>query len=451
MKIKYILPGVALLCAMFVSVSAQTQYSLESCRAMAIENNQKIANSRLEIQSAEEVKKNAFTNYFPSVSASGFGFKAKNALLSSTIPEMNMEFPIPPALGLPIPSLPVTTPEMSFGFLDDGFSGAITMVQPVFMGGKIITGNKLANLGVDINKQKLRLSENEVLLQVETLYWDIVSLYEKGKTIDIIDRQLAALLADVELAYTSGLITINDVLKVKLKQNELKSAKLNLDNNIRLAKMALCRQIGTDMDRSDHFDIVIAEINEPRPPLAYYVDHRDALNIRAETHLLEKGVEAAKLQTKMKRAGQMPSVAVGATCFQHNFTDKWQRNGVAFVTVSIPVSGWWGGSHAIKKQKIEEKIAYNNMMDGMEQLLLQMQSARNELDHSYKQILISKESIGQATENLRISNDHYKAGIVKISDLLDAQTLLQQSRDKYVEDHSIYQKKLFEYLQVTGR
>jgi outer membrane protein len=81
-----------------------------------------------------------------------------------------------------------------------------------------------------------------------------------------------------------------------------------------------------------------------------------------------------------------------------------------------------------------------------------MQNVKNQLDIiAYKQILIAKESIEQATENLRISNDQYKNGLEKMSNLLDAQSLLQQSKDKYVDSYAAYQKKCFEYLQVTGR
>lgn len=153
----------------------------------------------------------------------------------------------------------------------------------------------------------------------------------------------------------------------------------------------------------------------------------------------------------MKRADYLPTVAIGATYYKENFIDDWNGNGAVFVSVSIPVSGWWGGSHAIKQQKVKEQIAYNDKLDMEEQLLLQMQKVKNELDNAYKQILLAKEAIEQSTENLRLNNDYYKVGTVTLTDVLDAQTLLQQSRDKYVETYSAYEKKRFEYIQVTGR
>lgn len=426
MKMKYIIMSLLLSLSGFY-LSAQTNYSLTECKRLAIENNRAIKNSDLNIAAATESKKEAFTNYFPTLSATGFGFKANDPFVS------------------------LDMGGTSIGLLEDGFAGAVTLTQPVFTGGKIVYGNKLAKLGVEVSKQQLRLSENEVLLQVENAYWELLGLHEKMTTLDVLNQQLTSLLKDVEVSYKAGLITNNDVLQVKLKLNEVKSNKVNLENGIALCKMALCQQLGLDIDTSDQFDIVRPDIDSPESPVTFYVNHRDALTGRAENILLEQNVDANKLYTKIKRADYMPTVAVGAAYMQNNMMDKWDGNAAVFVSVNIPISGWWGGSHAIRKQYINEQIAYNNKLEGQEQLLLQMRSVKNDLDNAYKQILIAKESIEQSSENLRLNNNYYKAGMVALTDVFDAQSLMQQSRDKYVDAYSQYQKKRFEYLQVTGR
>jgi outer membrane protein TolC len=410
-----------------IYLPAQTKYSLDDCKQMAIKNNRKIKNSQLEINAAKEAKKDAFTNYFPSVSASGFGFKAKDPLVA-----LNMG-------GAPI------------SFLNNGMTAAISLSQPVFAGGKIVYGNKLAGLGIQVSQYQSKLSENDILLNTEVLYWQLVTLYEKERTLDVIDSQLDALLKDVELSYKTGLITNNDVLKVKLKKNEIASKRVDLDNNIKLIKMSICQQIGIELTASDTFEIIVSDTEKVESPAVYYVDHKNALPNRMESKLLNKNVEASRLQTKIKRADYLPTVAIGATYYKENFLDGWNGNGAVFVSVSVPLSGWWGGSHAIKQQKIKEQIAYNDKLDVEEQLLLQMQNVRNDLDNAYKQILLAKEAIEQSSENLRLNNDYYRAGTVTLTDVLDAQTLLQQSRDKYIETYAAYEQKRFEYLQVTGR
>lgn len=416
-----------LLCIASLQVEAQDQYGLEDCKRIAIENNRKLKNSRLEIQAAQQLEKEAFTNYFPSISASGTGILPKDPLVSMSLAGM------------------------SLGVLDKGFQTGITVTQPIFAGGKIITGNKLADLGTEVSRFQAKLSENEVLLNTESLYWQLLSLYEKEHTLDIVDTQLDTLLKDVELSYKAGLITHNDVLKVKLKKNEVKSARINLENGIKLVKMSLCQQMGIDLAEADQFKINIPDIENVESPMNYYVDHKSVLADRMESKLLDKNIEVTKLQTKMKRGDYLPTVAFGASYYGENIVDKWRSNGIVFASVSIPLSGWWGGSHAIKRQRIQEQIALNNKVDTEEQLLLQMQNVKNELDNAYKQILLAKDGVEQSTENLRLNTNYYKVGTVTLTDVLDAQTLLQQNRDKYVESYTDYQKRRIEYLQVTGR
>jgi outer membrane protein TolC len=329
-------------------------------------------------------------------------------------------------------------------------------MQPVFVGGKIIYGNKLAGVGVEVAQYRQKLTENEVMLAIECLYWDLVSLHEKEKTLNIVEVQLDTLLKNVELAYKTGLTTQNDVLKVKLKQNEISTNRLNLENGIQLIKMAICQQTGLGIASSDSLEIVIPDIDSIKSPFDYSIEHAEALTNRMESKLLEKSVEAAQLQTKIKRADHLPTVAVGALYSKNNllknrFSEDWRDNGLVYVTASVPLTGWWGGSHAVKKQKIEEQIARNNKADAEEQLLLQMQNVKNELNNAYRQALLAKEAIEQSTENYRQNNNHYNAGIVNLTDVLDAQTILQQSRDRYVESYGKYERKRIEYMQVTGR
>ena len=409
------------------TVPAQQSYTLEQCKQMALENNARTKNSRLGIRSAEQTRKEAFTRYFPAVELAGFSFKAKDPVLSANMGGMPLEL------------------------LQDGWAGAVTLTQPLFTGGKIVYGNRLAALGVEAGKQQARLSDNEVLLSTEQLYWQLVSLHEKRQTLDALEEQLNTLLKNVEVSHRAGLVTLNDVLQVKLKLNDLKSKRINLDNGIDLAKMALCQKAGISLDAYRTFDIESPEMDEVASPADMYVDHREALSGRAENVLLEQNIQAGRLQTRIKRADYMPTVAVGATYYKQNLIDGWDGNGAVFVSVSIPLSGWWGGSHAIRKQQINEQIAYNNKIDGQEQLLLQMQQVKNELDDAYKQIAIAREAIGQAEENLRLNNDYYKMGMVNLTDVLDAQSFVQQNRDKYADAYTHYRLKTFEYLVVTGR
>ena len=105
----------------------------------------------------------------------------------------------------------------------------------------------------------------------------------------------------------------------------------------------------------------------------------------------------------------------------------------------------------MKKQKLSVRNAENQFTDQSQLLLIRMKNTWNSLTDAYKQVEIAIESINQASENLRLQTDYYRAGTCTMSDLLEAQMLFQQSRDKYVESYAQYEVKKREYLQATGR
>ncbi|MCE5226803.1 MAG: TolC family protein, partial [Porphyromonadaceae bacterium] len=185
-------------CCFYLSITvfggAQTRYTLEQCKEFTRNNNNEIVNSRLQIKEAEQTKKEAFTKYFPSVSATGSAMNASTGTM-----KMDM-------MG------------NTLSLMKNGVLGGVTATQPVFAGGNILNGNKLAKVGLEASKYQAKLSEEESLLLTEQYYWQIVSLQEKIKTIGYMETLLQSIRKDVDASYQAGITTLNDVLKVKLKQ-----------------------------------------------------------------------------------------------------------------------------------------------------------------------------------------------------------------------------------------
>lgn len=408
------------------TVSAQRTLSLEECREMALENNAKMKNARLDVEGAREGKKEAFTKYFPNVSAVGTAFKANHGMMDMSV----------------IPGL------LELSMMDDGLLGGVTAIQPVFAGGQIVNGNKLADLALEVSRYQMRQSEDEVALTVERYYWQWISLHEKLRTIEIVESLVGSLYKDVEVAVGAGVTTRNDLLQVQLKKNGVASDRLRVENGLRLSKMVLAQYIGIG---EDDFEIDFTLPAEVPSPELYRVSHEEALPTTLSYKLLEKNVEAARLQQKLKVGQYLPTVGIGAGYMYHDLLDKDRPFGMVFATVAIPISDWWGGSHAIRKQKLQVKAAEYSRQNANELLLVQMRKLWNELEESYKQVKLSEESIATVEENVRLNTDYYKAGTVTLSDLLDAQSLLQQSRDQYTGDYTAYLIKRTEYLQATGR
>ena len=153
----------------------------------------------------------------------------------------------------------------------------------------------------------------------------------------------------------------------------------------------------------------------------------------------------------MEIGKNLPKVAIGAGYNYHNLLDNDHTFGMIFASVSVPITDWWGGSHAIKRKKIEYQKAIEQRDDASELLKIKMQQAWNDVNTSYRQLDIAHRNIEQATENLRLNQDYYKAGISKMSDLLEAQLLYQQACDKRTDAYIEYQNSLLEYRMSVGQ
>ena len=408
------------------TMTAQRVMTIHQCVSDALQHNVKMKNAANDVEAARQAKKQAFTKYFPTVSAMGMGFMADDELI-----QMNMGG------------------GMELGLLKNGISGSVSAQMPLFAGGRILNSNKLAEVGVQTSRLQRRMSQDEVVLTAETYFWQVAMLKEKLKTVEAVERQLDKFTKDADAAVAAGVTDRNDLLQVSLRKNETRSSRITLENALTTAKRLLAQYTGHSGDSID----VAADMSGglPESPLTLYAEPSAALANTAEYALMEQNVKANRLQYKLSFGENLPSVAIGGGYLYNDFLDKSQRSWVGFATVSIPLSGWWGGSHDMKRKKLAVRNAENTLQDNSQLLVINMENKWNDMNDAYRQIGIALESIGQAEENLRLHDDYYRAGTATMSDLLEAQTLYQNSRSAYVEAYAGYQIKKREYLNATGQ
>ncbi len=434
-----------ILSAFTIIVSAQN-LSLDSCRAMSLRNNVAVKNAALDVAAAKEVKRQVFTKYFPNISVMAGGYHALNPLFEYGIDDVesaaardllhNLYYEYGAALGLP----------NSITLCENGTVVGATAVQPIFMGGQILNGNRLANVGVQASELQSQLTQEQIVQQVEENYWLIVSLHEKRKTLQQALTFLDTLHRDVAIAKASGLVTQNDSLKVTLKQNEMRSNLLRVNNGITLATMALCQTIGIDYAP----EIVLTDTI----PLAELLtenqtDLQTAVANRKETQLLALNVEAEQLRKKMAVGETLPHLMVGAsTSYGNPIFEKYSANGLAFVTLQVPLTNWWETAHKIKQQNYVIQKAENQRVDLMQKMQLETQQAYQNVQEAAAQIALMEESVQSGYANLQSAKINYEAGMTAISELLEAQTLYRQAQDQLTDAKIDYRLKLSIYNRI---
>jgi len=415
-----------LFCSLVLGTKAQT-VSLSQCIDSALVYNRTLQNAALEIEAAGEQKKEAYTKYFPQISANVTAFQAFDKFIKID------------AMGL--------------SELNRGYNVSLSALLPLYAGGQIHTANQLTQVQEDVCQLQLQLKEKAIREKVTENYWQICTIKYNLRTIAAAEKQLDAVMQQVQNMVDAGVTTKNALLQVKLRKHELASNRLKLENAAQTLLLLLSQLTGIQ-----NLDIAVPNVNATDEIPQMY-DVTLAVNQRNELALAGKAVEAQKLQIKMERGKNLPTLAVGLMGYNMGmggFSDQIKQmtktnftNGIALGTISIPISSWWGGSHAIKRQKIKLKETENNMLDVRENLRIDIEAAWNKVQEAYSQINIAKASVEESEENLRMHTEQYKSGTVTITDLLDAETLNRKSHDQLSSSIASYQIALTKYQLKT--
>lgn len=433
MKLRYKIITACVTGALTAGAAAQAQtapetvYSLEQCKAMALANNKEISMADNNLQAAKELKKEAFTKFFPEVSAGASAFRTHNNVIEYDVLDL-----------------------FTLGIINKGKAAGVWALQPVFAGGQIVNGNKLAKVGEEVARIRKEQSADNVQLQTEALYWQLVTLKAEKQTVESAITMLDSLSRQVKAAVDAGIVTRNDLLKVDLKRNSFMADKVDLDNGIELIKRLLAQQMGLGADARADVEGTVPEA-VPAYPSALQIAPSEALAQTTDHRLLVKNVEAKTLEKKMETGSHLPQIGVGAGWFYHDVFEQNHNFGGVMVTVTVPISGWWGGSHAMKRKSLALANARDELENLSQKLEIEMADKWDNLTAAHRKMAIASEAIVQSKENLRLSQAYYDAGMSTITDLLDAQTLHKQAQDDYVAAYGVFKLSEAQYLNATGR
>ena len=419
--------------------------SVQNCIDMALENNIELKNSQLEINKAIETKKEARAEYFPTVSAQAIAFDALNPMLTFGIDDIDnaqlrqilysLYAEYGANMGL----------DKEYSFVQNGVMLNAMATEPIYAGGRIRNGNKLAQLGIEAAETQTKVKEDEVRLQTETLYWQIVSLQEKVATLDQLDRLLDTLDKDLSGAIEAGLTMPTDRYKLTVKQNESRLNRKKLNDGITLLKMAMAQYIGTDWQTLTLTDTLGLETE----PSAYFQLVETAVAHRNESHLLDLSLKAEDLKKKMTLGEALPSLMVGGSANYHTVMENTKPNALVFAVLQVPITDWHKTSIKLKKHDLDTEMAENTRRDLTEKMQLQTNQAWFNLEQSWLRISMAETALRDAEANLKITEDYYDAGLVALSDVLEAQTLLKQSRDELTNSRVEYRINLVTYKSLV--
>lgn len=416
---------IALLCCAAFSLGAQDprlELSLEDALSAARQNEVQIKNARLDLQASQYQKQEAFAEYFPRVSAMALGFYAVNPMLEIGITDILGDNDFAWGVQQKAQELAgVYGINTTYTAFKSGYTTSLSLMQPLYAGGRIVNGNRLASLGVEASELQLKMQVRKTEEQIEKDWWEIASLEDKIENLEYMDLTLETLYSQLKDAVSSGLSAESELYQLELARTELKAGLKKARHGVRLLKLNLLNTIGADYECLDSVIFVRSEL-EVGTPESYYLDPEEILGNMEESKLLELQVRAKKLEKKMSIGECLPQLALGATAGYSDFYDKPRFNTIAFATVQIPLSDWGKTSRKAKRLETEIQKAENQRDFLGAQLRLLVDKQWMELDAAYEQWQVKQQSLESSRKLYDYAAANYSAGLIPLQDLLQAES-----------------------------
>lgn len=433
-KILAITLNLLLFCAPYLNAQDSLQYlSLSTVRSEALKNNEDMLRAQNNRQSVVYDRRAAFRSALPTVDASaGALFMGDQEIMGNTL------------------------------VMQGAYLAGFTLSQPIYTGGKITYGNKMAKIGLQCSDEQLRQIRAKVIADADNAYFTWIAVRSKVRMLEAYHAQIDSIMRVVETGVNAKLATSGDLLRIQAKRSELDYQLLRTQNGEKLCLMAVANVMGLTLpDNAVPTDTII----EP----SVSVELNNDISQRPEYALLEKNIDIKHLQYKMQIADYLPTIALtagytwygnikfkGTTMLPdgtpYNYTQEMKAHiPMAGLVLKLPILDWGINFQKIRKARLEEENAKLDFKQNTRLLSLEAQQAMQNLTSGQQLIISARTAREQAQENLRIMTMKYNNQLITLTDLMDAQSQWQQALSNEIE--ALTQLKIYEteYLRTTGR
>lgn len=478
MNTKHIIISAALacICAAVSKAQPQTRYlTLEQCRAIALDSSLQIRNAYLMEEKTALDRKAVITNFLPKFSAYGmylwtsdsFDYDFSGAALpvyknvyGNLVPDLMKDAAgnIVYNNGIPVFNQYAIIPPMTVSVdLANTFTAGISVKQPVFMGGKIISGYRMADIGSEMASLNSELKASEVTVSVDEAYWLYVKTCKLMEAAESFRSTVEEVCKFVDNAVDVGMATSTDRLKADVQMNNARLMEAKAKNGKILAMMNLCHAIGLPLTTKIEVDQSGFGIDSTVLEETVEYGEQDSIENRADYRLLVKQAELKKRQIDFVRSDFLPQLGIAAS-YGYSYGIKLQdevllnqEGFTVMATLKIPIFAWGEGYLKVKAAQKEHEMAVGEL-ERLEGLMeLEKAKYRYGMSEAALRISMAESALKSAENNLKVSRDQYELGIETLVNVLEAQTQWSKCNSDYIEAVADYKLSCTKYLKSIGK
>ncbi|MBW1998402.1 MAG: TolC family protein [Deltaproteobacteria bacterium] len=405
-------------------------YTLERSIQEALENNWALKAEKEKIDQAIEVMKQRRSDFLPKLSTS-YGYVRDSE---------------PRTFRSEAQQIPMST--------QDNWRWTGTIRQPLFTGFSLLSSYRLAQLGIKQSRMNYELRKLDLALQTKEAYFNVLIA---DKAVEVARKDVEARESSANVArnfYKVGLIPINELLQAEVELASARQALVRAKNGAGQARAAFNTLLARPIDAP----VRVRDILEYKPEIGTFREYYErATKQRPEIKLIDNSILQADQQIRLARSKYMPEVALTYNYIKEG--DSPRVEGSPFhdanrweALIALEWTFWeWGKTRATEreKQKLKEELL-KTKKDLETTIGLEIQRALLDLQTAEKNVPTTKKAVEQGEENLRVSQERYKAQVTTITEVLDAQTRLTRSRVNYFRALYDFQLARSRLLRAIG-
>lgn len=386
--------------------------SVEDCVNIGLEKNKSIGISKSKIDFSNAKVKEVNTQLLPSLK-----LNASYSRLSEVDPFKIMGFTVSPSIL-------------------DNYITKLSLSQPLFTGFRLKSNLEMSEFNALATEKDFSKDKVQLIYDIKNAYWNYYKAIEIKKVIVQNIEQVNTHLNDIENLFKHGLTTNNEVLKVKVQLSNAELMKIDAENNIQIALMALNNLIGLPISTNIE-PKSIAEVKSINLPDLKNLTQK-ALENRSEIKGMEYRIKSTESSIKLAKSGWYPQINLFANYYYskpnsrivpslNEFKATWDLG----VNFSFDIWNWKITSYQTEQSKAnleQTKLSLGQIQDGI--VLEVNQSYLTSLKNKEK-IKLSEYTVEQASENMRVTYEKFKSGLVLNSDVIDAEVALLQANINY--------------------
>lgn len=455
---------VCIVLAFSLPAMSQRVLTLDDCHRLALQSNKTIKILDEQKQSADDLKKMALTEFFPKLSANGlYHWSEKNVELLSenqkdrlshmgdeALSSMmnNFSADLVTLLGI-LPNAvnmgnAVRTDLNGLGqqIVEDFnvdtrnlFIGAVSITQPIYMGGKIREAYRIAKLNNELAGLQYDKGEEELLIGVDEAYWRVVSLTHKVELATQYCALLEELSRNVDAMVDAEVATAADQTKVRVKLNEAQMSLSKATNGLSLCKMLLYQMCGLSLDSNY---VVVEDSSMVRHQAYPSINMQEVWNGRSEIRMLQIAEDIAHSGVRLAASGFQPHVGLTGSymisnpSFYNGISNTTDGMFTIGVVAHIPLCHP-DNFYAVRVAKHKRNQAVLQLEEAKEKIELQVNKLNYELEVANKKLVQAESNLSNAEENLKLARESFDAGIISSNDLMAAQTAWMKAKSEVVD------------------